>query len=123
MPTGDNPNSRANLDAGRKKFEKGQKKSKEEIAKREETKRNKRLISSYLELLLEKEVSKDRDGRSIVGAEALAIKAMQGALNGDWKAWEMVRDTVGQKPVEKISYSEISEGVIKELEAIAYDEE
>ena len=31
----------------------------------------------------------------------MALSAFEGALRGDWKAWELVRDTAGQKPKEK----------------------
>lgn len=31
----------------------------------------------------------------------MAFVAFQKALKGDWKAWELVRDTAGQKPKEK----------------------
>jgi hypothetical protein len=41
------------------------------------------------------------DGKKLTGAEKMALAAFEGALRGDWKAWELVRDTAGQKPKEK----------------------
>ena len=41
----------------------------------------------------------------------MALSAFEGALRGDWKAWELVRDTAGQKPKEK----EVSPVVVNNL--------
>lgn len=41
------------------------------------------------------------NGKNASGAEALAWVVFYKALNGDLKAWELVRDTAGQKPKEK----------------------
>lgn len=88
-----------------------------------EARKRKKKIQEYLEILLEKEVSKDSDGNSITGAEGLAIKALKAALQGDWKAWELVRDTAGQKPVERIVMAEVSQDVIDEVERAVFDEQ
>lgn len=88
-----------------------------------EARRRKKQIKEYLEILLEKEVSKDKDGNSISGAEGMAIRAVQAALQGDWKAWELVRDTAGQKPVEKVMVAEIDQDVIDEVEAAVLEDD
>ena len=44
----------------------------------------------------------DENGNKITGAEALSVEVFQKALAGDMKAWELLRDTAGQKPVDKI---------------------
>lgn len=81
-----------------------------------ETRTRKKALRECLELLLEKEVTKDKDGNMINGAEAMALKAMQAALQGDWKAWELVRDTAGQKPVDKVITAEVDQDTINEIE-------
>lgn len=83
-----------------------------------ETRRKKKQLREILDALLEREVGKDKDGNSITGAEAMALKAVKAAQNGDWKAWELVRDTAGQKPVEKVMVAEVEESVINEVEAL-----
>ena len=80
-----------------------------------EARRRKRDIRLALESLLEKEY-KGKDGKFVSGAEAIAIKQMEKALKGDTKAFEVVRDTVGQKPTEKIVVSEVDQNVIDEVE-------
>lgn len=67
-----------------------------------EIRRNKKELRDCLEALLAKKFE-DSDGQKLTGAEKLALAAFEGALRGDWKAWELVRDTAGQKPKEKES--------------------
>lgn len=83
-----------------------------------EARRKKKALRECLELLMEREVSKDKEGNTINGAEAMAIKAFQAALKGDWKAWELCRDTSGQKPVDKVMVAEVDQSVIDEVEEI-----
>ena len=67
-----------------------------------EARRNKKLLRECLEILLEKDYT-DKHGNTMSGAEAIALKQLEKALKGDTKAFEVVRDTVGQKPVEKVA--------------------
>lgn len=66
-----------------------------------EARRNKRDIRMALEALLEKEYT-DKAGNVMTGVEAIALKQMEKAMKGDTKAFEVVRDTVGQKPTERV---------------------
>lgn len=66
-----------------------------------EARRRKRDIRLAVEALLEKEY-KGKDGKILSGAEAITVKQMEKALKGDTKAFEVLRDTAGQKPVEKV---------------------
>lgn len=63
--------------------------------------RNKKLLRECLEILLEKKM-KGKNGETITGAEALTTKLFSEALKGNVKAFEVIRDTAGQKPVEKV---------------------
>lgn len=76
-------------------------------------------IKTYLQELLNSKVEIELDGKNkkVRGAERLAIVAFQSALNGDWKAWELVRDTAGQKPVEVLRMPVIEKAIIDEVEA------
>lgn len=67
-----------------------------------EARRRKRDIRKALEALLEKDIT-DKHGNTMSTAEAIAIKQIEKALKGDTKAFEVVRDTAGQKPVEKVA--------------------
>ena len=39
------------------------------------------------------------------------------------KAFETLRDTVGQKPIEKVMISEVEQSVIDEVESAVYEDE
>ena len=81
-----------------------------------EARRQKRDIRKALEILLEKDYT-DKHGNTMSGAEAIALKQLEKALKGDTKAFEVVRDTVGQKPVEKVAVGATDEAKneLKEL--------
>lgn len=83
--------------------------------------RNKKMLRECLEMLLEKEIT-DKNGIKATGAEALAAKLFQQALQGNIKAFEVVRDTAGQKPAEKVVVSNIDPDVISEVERMVNNE-
>jgi hypothetical protein len=66
-----------------------------------EARRRKRNIRLALEALLEKDIQ-DKHGNTMSTAEAIALKQIEKALKGDTKAFEVVRDTAGQKPMDKV---------------------
>lgn len=66
-----------------------------------EARRKKKLLRECLEILLEKEIT-DKKGETMSGAEALSTKLFAEAMKGNVKAFEVLRDTAGQKPVEKV---------------------
>lgn len=64
--------------------------------------RDKRKLRDCLEVLLEAKVTDDETGKKVTGAEAMTKALFQRALAGDDKAWELFRDTVGQKPIDRV---------------------
>lgn len=81
-----------------------------------EARRRKRDIRIALEMLLEKDFI-DEKGNEGSGAELMALKMFEKAIGGDTKAFELVRDTAGQKPIEKVSVeSEATEKFAEVLE-------
>lgn len=82
-----------------------------------EARRRKKLLRECLEELLEREMT-DKSGNTVSGAEALAVKLFKKAMDGDVKAFEVLRDTSGQKPVEKIMVADVEPAVIAEVEAM-----
>lgn len=67
-----------------------------------EVRRKKRDLKLAIQALLEADVKDKRTGEVMSGAEALAVAQYRKALKGDTKAFEVLRDTSGQKPVEKV---------------------
>ena len=96
-----------------------QKKSVESRRKNTAEKKNLRLA---LEMLLEKDF-KDKNGNTISGTEAVTAKLFEKAMKGDVRAFETLRDTVGQKPVEKVEVAKIDkEQSMQELQDLFADE-
>lgn len=90
-----------------------------------EAKRRKKMLKECFEVLLEIEMVDEEDAekpKKRTGAEMMALKAFRAALEGDWNAWKLVRDTSGQKPSEKLVSSEIDPAVIAEVERQVYGE-
>ena len=66
-----------------------------------QARREKRDLRKALEILLEREY-KDNKGNTISGTEAITAKLFEQAMKGNIKAFETLRDTVGQKPIERV---------------------
>ena len=58
-------------------------------------------LRKMCQMVLEMDI-KGKDGTMKSGAEAITLAQLQKALKGDAKAYEVLRDTAGQKPVEKV---------------------
>lgn len=84
-----------------------------------EARRKKRDLRLALEALLESDVKKkDLSGKeqNMSVAEAMSLEQVRKALKGDSKAYEIIRDSSGQKPIEKIQVAEVDADVINEVE-------
>lgn len=79
--------------------------------------REKKSLREAMQVLMDADLT-GKDGKTMTGTEAMAAKAFQAALKGDWKAWELVRDTAGQKPVDKVMIADVEPSVIAEVEAM-----
>lgn len=87
-----------------------------------EARRRKADLRKALETLLEKDFT-DKEGRTLSGAEAIALKQMEKALKGDTRAFEVVRDTSGQAVVQKVMIAEVEQDVIEEVERLVLGDE
>ena len=66
-----------------------------------EARRAKRDLRQALEILLEKEY-KDKNGNALTGTEAITAKLFEQAMKGNIRAFETIRSTCGQDPVQKV---------------------
>ena len=81
----------------------------------------KRDLRKALELLLEQTFT-DKKGVTRTGAQAITEKLFSEVMKGNVRAFEVLRDTVGQKPVEKVIIAEVDQDIIDEVEkAVASD--
>lgn len=68
-----------------------------------EARRAKKTMREMLEMLLEKQIENpDEKGKKQTTLEAISVSLIQKALLGNVRAFEVLRDTIGQKPVEKV---------------------
>ena len=72
-----------------------------------ETRRRRKAFSEAFDMLLQKEFTA-QNGDVLTGVEAIAAKTFQAAMNGDLKAMQIIRDTVGEMPVQRVETVEIS---------------
>lgn len=86
-----------------------------------EARRAKKSLREAMQVLMDADLT-GKDGKTMTGTEAMAAKAFQAALKGDWKAWELARDTAGQKPVDKVMVADVDKRVIDEVEAMVKGE-
>lgn len=82
-----------------------------------EARRAKKTLREAMQVLMDADLT-GKDGKTMTGTEAMAARAFQAALKGDWKAWELVRDTAGYKPVDKVMVADVEPSVIAEVEAM-----
>ena len=88
-----------------------------------EVRREKRDLRKALEILLEREYQ-DKNGNTLSGTEAVTAKLFEQAMKGNIKAFETLRDTVGQKSVERVEVAQIDrEQSLQELRELFGDDE
>ena len=80
-----------------------------------EARKAKKSLREAMQILMDTDLT-GKDGKTMTGTEAMAAKAFQAALKGDWKAWELVRDTAGQKAVDKVMVADVEKTIIDEVE-------
>lgn len=61
---------------------------------------------------------KQADGTVLSGTELIAKTVIDRANEGDLKAFELIRDTVGEKPIDKVAKVEISQDIRDKVEAL-----
>lgn len=80
-----------------------------------EARRKKKELREIVNALFEREFT-NKQGEIISGAELLTMKQFEKASKGDTRAFEVLRDTAGQKPVQQLEVNTINPEAIKEVE-------
>lgn len=121
MPRGENPNSLANLENGKATQFNGETAA---IAGAKggtvtgERNRARKTLRAELEALLMSNAIDKKTGKPSKRTvqEAMILSLVTKAVNGDTKAFEIIRDTIGEKPAERITLAEIDPKTIEEVE-------
>ena len=78
--------------------------------------REKADLKKQLQLFLEMNATTDKHGEPLTGAELMVKVAVKEMTKGNPKYWELIRDTAGFKPVDKLVVAEVDQNVIDEVE-------
>lgn len=83
-----------------------------------EARRERANLKKQLQVFLESDDYKDKHGNKMTGAELMVKVAVKEMSKGNPKFWELIRDTAGFKPIDKIQVSEIDQETIDDVEAM-----
>ena len=73
-------------------------------------------LRKLCQLWMEEEVATGKDGEKITGGQMMVRVAVKEVAKGNPRFWELMRDTAGFKPVDKVMVSEVEPAVIAEVE-------
>ena len=57
------------------------------------------------------------------GYQKMLDMADEQIAEGNTKMWELVRDTIGEKPIDRVQISEIDQNIIDEVEAMVMEDD
>ena len=98
-----------------KPFTTGDSRAREAQLKGAATKRARKTLREELLALLSGDIV-DRKGRTVQAQTAMSNALLKEALSGNTKAFEIIRDTIGEKPVDKVMVADVDQNVINEVE-------
>lgn len=87
-----------------------------------EVRRARKTLREELTELLTEEIT-DKNGRRMQTQKAISASMIKQALTGSTKAFEIIRDTIGEKPIDKVMVAEVDQATIDEVEAMIFGEE
>lgn len=104
-----------------KPFTKGDPRAKECQKKGTATKRVRKTLREELLNLLSAEMIDD-EGYKVQTQTSMSVALINEALKGNTRAYEIIRDTIGEKPVEKVAIADVEQSVIDEVESAVMGE-
>ena len=115
QPVPDSPASRAN------RFQTGGERAREAGKRSGESRREKGDLRRLCQIWMEEEVATGKDGEKITGGQMMVRVAVKEVAKGNPRFWELLRDTAGFKPVDKVMVAEVDPGVIDEVERMVQE--
>jgi hypothetical protein len=82
-----------------------------------QARKRKKDLREALEILLDKEYTDKKTGETMQGIEVVTAALFKEAAKGNVKAFNTLRDTIGQMPVQKVMIAEVDQSVIDEVES------
>ena len=78
--------------------------------------KERKTLREELLLLLGEEVTDKNTGRVMPTQAAISAALIKQAISGNYRAFEIIRDTIGEKPVEKVAVTTPAPDVIESVE-------
>lgn len=85
--------------------------------------REKADLRKQIQLFFESEATVDKNGVPLTGAELMVKVAVKEMIKGNPKYWELLRDTGGFKPVDKVQLAEVDPAVMDEVNKLVEEAE
>ena len=85
--------------------------------------REKADLRRQAQLWLESDVTTDKHGNPMSGAQFMMAVAAKELAKGNAKFWELMRDTAGYKPVDKVMIADVDQSVIDEVERAVLEDD
>ena len=104
-------------------FVTGDSRAKEAQRRGVESRREKADLRKLAAVWMETDVGKDKDGKPMTGAQMMVMVAAKEISKGNPRFWELLRDTAGFKPVDKVMLAEVEQSVIDDIEKMVLDDE
>ena len=76
-----------------------------------EARRAKKTMKDMLDYLLDKEI-KNNQGKTATTLEAISVSIIKQAMSGNVRAFEIIRDTIGQNPTHKMDFQNLGFNVV-----------
>lgn len=125
MARGENPNSLKALEENRHKGAFNAETALSAKQKSDEKKAAKKTFREQFEAELKAEITQRDKNGNVIGKttvkDAITKQMVQRALKGNTRAFELIRDTIGEKPSETIVVTDIDPEVVKEVELMVHD--
>lgn len=83
-----------------------------------EVRREKADFKAKCQMWMETTVAHDEKGNPLTGADLMIAVAGREIKEGSPRFWELMRDTAGFKPVDKVVVAEVEQEVIDEVESM-----
>ena len=80
------------------------------------SKREKADLRKVIQTWLESQATTDKHGNPMTGAELMTAVAVKEMSKGSARHWELLRDTAGFKPVDKVMIADVDQSVIDQVE-------
>ena len=101
-----------------KPFQAGEERAKEAGRASGIARKEKGDLRRLCQLWMEEEVGTGKDGEKITGGQMMVRVAVKEVAKGNSRFWELLRDTAGFKPVDRVMVSEVEPAVIAEVEEL-----